>query len=229
MLKVAELITKCIEGESAQISLDIRNDNIQGMRVGNPPMGDQEKKAESDRRLLSVLDIMEKMKAPTYGVDLPMLTNRCNYYKPLLYLFGHPQAPEDVSFFLNMDRFPESYKADKNKIYHLGRDIFDSIKEATARSIRLDSLADITKEEREAAVSLDPKDKWAKKHAIERQQIALQHQTGEASHEGDHEEFTVRSHKQKKTVGFEGEVVGPHTAALLSRAGGISYVGSSNP
>ena len=169
-LRVVELMTECIETESHKIRMDVLRQDLW-------PMGSEDEKDEQNRRLLLALDEMEKMTNLNYEVDFPSLKNRCNYYEPLLYFFGRTDISEDISYFININKFPMHYTENNcEKLSALSREIFANIKEATVRSIRLDSLADLTKEERAFTVSKDPSDKCAKINSRKKQQIALRNQ-----------------------------------------------------
>lgn len=175
-LDVVESITKCIEEESAKIRHEIVRESVIKLNAGLRITEDEEK--EHDKRLLSALDKMKEMQSLDYEVDFPMLKSRSGWYEALLYLFGRTNISEDIAHFIYIEDFPDYYKENNmEKLSNLTKEIFDNIKEATSRSIRLDSLEDITKEEREAAVSIDPSDKWAKINSLKRQQIALQNQS----------------------------------------------------
>jgi hypothetical protein len=221
LLRVVELMTKCIEGEFAKIRMDVLREDIWRM-------GSEDEKQEQNRRLLLALEEMEKMTNLSYEVDFPSLKNRSAYYEPLLYFFGRTDISEDISYFININKFPMHYRENNcEKLSALSKEMFANIKEATVRSIRLDSLADLTKEERAFTVSKDPSDKCAKINSRKKQQIALRNQamngipesniTAEIGNE-------ITAEKLKKAVRFNDE----NNISWVDRVGGSKQVQNIN-
>jgi hypothetical protein len=166
---VVEVVTGCIQDEVREITLDIIRKNNERIASRINVSKDGHKDTAEIKVILSVLDKIESLKNPIEPVNVLYLVQRSLYYKKLLTLFGHSQAPESIKDFIVKYKIPERYLADGGKeLTHLAKEIFDNIKQATTRSLQPQTETDICKEDWEAYHSSDPKDKWAKKDALKK-------------------------------------------------------------
>jgi hypothetical protein len=129
---IIEIISECIIEEERAIKRDIAHENLYNYKNNIPHIiSEAEEKIIAKKKLLLSLEDMEKMKNPDHEIDTEVLEKRSDYYIPLLYFFNHSKAPEEISFYTDMELYNKEYQNDRNKLREFVVNIFDSIKEST--------------------------------------------------------------------------------------------------
>jgi hypothetical protein len=129
--------------------------------------------------LLKALHDIESIKNPTASLELNKAIARSPYYKYLLALFRHPQAPLTFKEVLKECNFRIPWFGSiDDEVYVIAGEVFDNIVSATKRSLLLQSEDDLCKEEL-LMISSKPTnsyEKFRRRQVIEKLNVISQNQ-----------------------------------------------------